>query len=56
MEHRKTLSLLNEAKDYKFFTRKWKFDNEQPNKNYDVENEIVYNTEIIITQKLSTIY
>ena len=45
MEHQKILNLLNEASDSKFVTRKWNTDNDKSNWNYDVRNEIIYNTE-----------
>ena len=47
MEHEKTLNLLNEANDSKFVTRKWNVANDQSNANYDVGNEIIYNTELL---------
>ena len=47
MEHQKTLNLLNEAKDSKFATRKWNIFNGQSNANYDIRNEIIYNTEVL---------
>ena len=47
MEHQKTLNLLNEANDSKFLTRKWNIFNDQSNANFDVGNEIIYNTEVL---------
>ena len=47
MEHQKILNLLNEASDSKFVTRKQNIVNDQSNVNYDVGNEIIYNTEIL---------
>ena len=47
MEHQKILNLLNEASDSKFVTRKGNIVNDQSNANYDVGNEIIYNTEIL---------
>ena len=47
MEHQKILNLLNEASDSKFVTRKQNIVNDQSNANYDVGNEIIYNTEIL---------
>ena len=44
MEHQKILSLLNEASDCNFVTRKWNIVNDQSNANYDVGNEMIYNT------------
>ena len=45
MEHQKILNLLNEASNSKFVTTKWNTDNDKSNWNYDVRNEIIYNTE-----------
>ena len=47
MENQKTLHLLNEASDSKFTTRKWNMVNDQSNANYDIGNEIIYNTEVL---------
>ena len=47
MEHQKILNLLNETIDFKFMTRKWNMVNDQSNVNYDVGNEIIYNTEVL---------
>ena len=47
MEHQKMLNLLNEANDSKFVTRKWNIINNNSRTNYDVANEITYNTEIL---------
>ena len=47
MEHQKILNLLNEASDSKFLTRKYNIINDEPNGNYDVANEIIYNTEVL---------
>ena len=47
MKHKKILNLLNEVNDYKFLTRKWNIVNDQSNANYDVGNEIIYNTEVL---------
>ena len=44
MEHQKILTLLIDAIDYKFVTRKWNIVNDNSNKtNYDAYNEIIYN-------------
>ena len=43
MEHQK-ICLLNEPNDY---SRKWNIVNDQPNANYDVGNEIIFNTEVL---------
>ena len=47
MEHRKILTLLNEASDFKFVTRKWTTDKDQSNANYDAGSEIIYKTEVL---------
>ena len=47
MEHQKIFNLLNEASYCKFVTRKWNSANDQSNVNYDVGNEIIYNTEVL---------
>ena len=47
MEHQKILKLLNKPSKFKFLTRKWNIVNVQSNANYDVGNEIVYNTEVL---------
>ena len=47
MEHQKILNLLNEADDSKFATRKWNIVNDNSKSNYDITNEITYNTEIL---------
>ena len=44
MEHQKILNLLNEANGSKFVTRKSNIIYDRSNLNYDVRNEIVYNT------------
>ena len=36
-----------EASDSKFVTRKWNIVNDQSNANYDAENEIIYNIEVL---------
>ena len=46
MEHQKILNLLNEASNSKFVTRKWSIVNDQSNANYDVGNEVIYNTKV----------
>ena len=46
MEHQKILNLLSETNDSKFVTRKWNIVNDKPKSNYEVTNEITYNTEI----------
>ena len=47
MEYSKVLNLLNEPSRYKFMTRKSNIANDQSNANYEVENEIIYNTEVL---------
>ena len=47
MEHQKILNLLNGASDSKFVRRKWSIVNDQSNANYNVRNEIIYNTELL---------
>ena len=51
-EKQKILNILNEAKDSKFFTRKWKFVIDNSEVNYGVGNEIIYNTEVLKSQQL----
>ena len=38
---------MNEPNDSKFVTRKLNIVNDQSNTNYDVGNEIIYNTEVL---------
>ena len=45
MEHQKILNLLNESNDIKFVTRRWDIANDNSKANYNVGNEIIYNTE-----------
>ena len=47
MEHQKVLKLLNEASDSKLVTGKWNIVNDNSKANYDAENEISYNTEVL---------
>ena len=47
MEHQTILNLLKEPNDSKFVTRKWNIVSDQSNANYDVGNEIIYNTEVL---------
>ena len=49
MEHQKIANLLNKTNDSKFVTRKLNIANDQLNANYDVANEIIYNTEVLIS-------
>ena len=46
MEHQKILNLLNEANDSKYSIRKWNIVNDNSKANYEVGNEIIYNTEV----------
>ena len=41
------MNLLNEANDSKFVARIWNIVNDNSNANYDVGNEIIYNTEVL---------
>ena len=52
MEHQKVLNLFNEPNDSKFVIRKWNSINNQPNANYDVGNEIIYNAEVLKSKNL----
>ena len=51
MQHQKILNLFNEAIYFKFVTRKWNIVknivNYQSNENYNVGNEIIYDTEVL---------
>ena len=47
MEHQKILKFLNKASNSKFVIRKWNIVIDQSNSNYDVGNEIIYNTDIL---------
>ena len=47
MEYQKTLNLLNEASNSKFVSRKQNTVNDQSNANYDVENKIIDNSEVL---------
>ena len=47
MEYSKVLNLLKEPSRYKFMTRKSNIANDQSNANYEVGNEIIYNTEVL---------
>ena len=47
MGHQKILNLLNQVSDSKFVKRKWNITNDQSNANYDVGNEIIYNTKVL---------
>ena len=46
MENQIISTLLNEDSASKFVTRKWNIVNDESNTNYDVGNEIIYNTEV----------
>ena len=47
MEYQKILNLLNRTNDSKFVTGKRNIVNDQSYANYDVGNEIIYNTEVL---------
>ena len=47
MRHKKISSLLNEASNSKFVTRKWNIVNNQWNANYAVENTTIDSTETL---------
>ena len=47
MAHQKVWNLLNEANDSKFAKRKWNIAIDNSKANYDVVNEITYNTEVL---------
>ena len=49
MEDQKVLPSLNEASNSKSVTRKWNIANDQSNANYGLWNEIIYNTEVLIS-------
>lgn len=49
MEHQKVFSLVNEASYYKSVKRKRNSVNDQSSKNYDVGNDIINNTEVLIS-------
>ena len=48
MKHQKILNLFDEGSDSRFVTRKWNIVNDQSNANYDVGNDIIFNTEVLI--------
>ena len=47
MAHQKILNLLNEANSSNFVTRKWNIINDNSEVNYNVGNEISYNTDAL---------
>ena len=47
LDHQNISNLLNKANDSKFVTRKRNIANGQSNANYEVVNEIYYNTEVL---------
>ena len=47
MKYQNILNSLNEARDSKFVTMKWNIGNDQSNANYNSENKIIYNTEVL---------
>ena len=46
MKHQKIINLLNEANDSEFMKRKWNIVNDNSKANYDLANEVTYNTEV----------
>ena len=44
MEHQRMLNSLNKAGGSRLMTRKWNIVNDQSNTNYELGNEIIYNT------------
>ena len=48
MEPKKRLNISNEASDSKFATRNWDIITDQSNVIYNVGNEIIYSTEVLI--------
>ena len=47
MENQKILNLLNEAKEFKFVTKKCNIVNDDSKANYGVGNEVTYNAEVL---------
>ena len=47
MKHQEILNLLNQASDSKFITRKWNIASDQWIADYDVGNEIIFNTKVL---------
>ena len=47
MEHQRILSSLSKANNSRVVTRKWNIVNDQSNENWDIGNDIIYNTEVI---------
>ena len=43
----KSIKLIVWANDYKFGTKKWNIVNDNSETNYDAENEITYNTDVL---------
>ena len=41
------LNLLDEPNNSEFVTRKWNTVNNQSDTNYDVQNEVIYNTKVL---------
>ena len=46
MERQQILTLLNGAHNSRFAARKWSIVNDQWNADYDVGNEIIFNTDL----------
>ena len=49
MELQKILNILNEANDTRFTARKLNIAKDQSNTKYNVQIEIIYNTEVLIS-------
>ena len=47
MENQQILSLLNEASNSKFVTKKWDIVGENSKEDYNEANEITYNTKVL---------
>ena len=41
------MNLMNESNDSKLVTKKWNNVDDQSNANYNVGNEVIYNTEVL---------
>ena len=46
-DHKKILNLLNQASDSKFVKSKWNNVDNQSNVNYELENRIIYKTNLL---------
>ena len=54
MEHYEILNLLNDANDSKFVTRKLNIVKDNLKANYNGRNEIIYNTEVLKSNLITT--